>query len=234
MKKGSIIGIIAILLFAVVLFMVGKYENKLNVAENVESHEFYQYFGDRKYVYKMGITLSRENDITKVSLGDVELGLDSTPIYYNDIQNKVLFPENMAIVFPNQSGVMYKIGRFSNIFYDTDTAYLENRKEKIPLHHAFLFDGQDLYFFLEDVTLKYGEEEHKLSPLSYVICNQDSIEVYVKDKDEAFTVEEMPKNIEAYTEDYVINLKSDSIQMGEKEQLLIKNKNVLKSFVEVN
>ena len=234
MKKGSIIAIIAILLFALILLIIGRYEEKLDIAENVEEHEFYQYFGGKKYNYKVGITLSRENDITKVSLGDVNLKLDSTPMYYDDIENKVLFPETMSIIFPNQNGVIYKISRFSNIFYNTETAYLENRKEDIPLHHAFLYDGQDLYFFLEKVTLKYGEETVELSPLSYVICEQDILEIYKKAEDEAITIEKGSEKVNAYTDDYNINLNTDSIQSGEKEQLLIKNKNALKNFVETN
>ena len=48
----------------------------------------------------------------------------------------------------------------------------------------FLFDGGDLYFFLDEVTLKIGDSEIKLSPMSYVVAKyNNSISYYDKKND---------------------------------------------------
>ncbi len=229
MKRNKILGAIAILLFIGLLVIVGFCLEKLNT-QDIEEHIFYQYFAGQKFSYEGGLKISRKNGISELIFKDTKVELDSTPIYYEDIENKVLFPEDMAIVFPNQAGIMYKINRFSNIIFNTETAYLEGNDENKVLNHAFLFDGQDLYFFLEKTNLNINGQEYELSPLSYVICNEDSLEIYQKEEDKYKIIEMKPEEIIAYTVDYKINLNTDSIQGKEKEQLLIKNKQVLRNF----
>ena len=135
----------------------------------------------------------------------------------------------MILVFPTRNGVMYKIKHFSNVFFDTETTYLERNKNE-ALNNAFIYDGQDLYFFLETTTLKIGEEQYELSPLSYVICSQEQVEIYQKDQDKYTIIENKPKEVLAKTQDYTINLNIDSIQNGEQQQLLIKSKDKLQNF----
>lgn len=229
MKRNKILATVAILLFIGLLIIVGVCLQKLNT-QNVEEHNFYQYFAGQKFSYEGGLNLSRKDGISELIFKDTKVELDSTPVYYEDISNKVLFPEDMAIVFPNQSGLMYKIKRFSNIIFDTETAYLEKNNENRALNHAFLFDGQDLYFFLERTKLNTNGQEYELSPLSYVICSEESLEFYQKEEDKYTIFDIKPDEILAYTQDYKINLNTDSIQGKEKEQLLIKNKQVLRNF----
>ena len=128
MKRNKILATIAILLFIGLLVIVWFCLQKLNT-QSIEEHSFYQYFVGQKISYEGGLNISRKNGISELILKDSKVELDSTPIYYADIENKVLFPEDMAIVFPNQSGMIYKLNRFSNIIYDTETAYLETNVE---------------------------------------------------------------------------------------------------------
>lgn len=229
MKKHKVIAIVAVLLFMSILLVVGLLLNRLNTTK-IEEHSFYQYFIGRKFEYQGGLKLTRKNDITELTFQDTQVQLDSTPVYYADIENKVLFPEDMALVFPSQNGLMYKIDHFSNLFFETETTYLE-KEGRTALKNAFLFDGQDLYFFLEKTTLKVGEEQYELSPLSYVICSyQDTIEIYQKEQDKYTILENKSKEVLASTSEYTINLNTDSIQMGEQQQLLIKNKDKLQNF----
>ena len=228
MKKNKIIALIAILLFTAILLVVGILLSKLNTT-TIEEHSFYQYFIGRKFSYDGGLKLTRKNDITELTFKDTQVQLDSTPVYYADIENKVIFPEDMILVFPTRNGVMYKIKHFSNVFFDTETTYLERNKNE-ALNNAFIYDGQDLYFFLETTTLKIGEEQYELSPLSYVICSQEQVEIYQKDQDKYTIIENKPKEVLAKTQDYTINLNIDSIQNGEQQQLLIKSKDKLQNF----
>lgn len=229
MKRNKMIAIIAIVLFIAILMVVGVLLNQLNTTI-LEEHSFYQYFVGKKVSYDGGLKLTRKNDITELTVKDTQLTLDSTPVYYADIENKVIFPEDMIIVFPVQSGRMYKISHFSNVFFDTETTYLEGTANT-ALNHAFIYDGQDLYFFLEKTSLKIGENNYELSPLSYVICRyKDTVEIYQKDQDKYTILENKTEEVTASTDEYTINLNIDSIQTENQQQLLIKNKDALQNF----
>ena len=198
MKRNKILATIAILLFIGLLVIVWFCLQKLNT-QSIEEHSFYQYFVGQKISYEGGLNISRKNGISELILKDSKVELDSTPIYYADIENKVLFPEDMAIVFPNQSGMIYKLNRFSNIIYDTETAYLETNVENKALNHAFLFDGKDLYFFLEETNMNINGQEYILTPLSYVICDEFSLEIYQKEEDKYTVFDEKPEEVIAFT-----------------------------------
>ena len=48
----------------------------------------------------------------------------------------------------------------------------------------FLYDGKDLYFFIDNVTIVTGDREINLSPMSYVNCSYlNMIEYYDKESD---------------------------------------------------
>lgn len=228
MRKNKVLAIVAIVLFIGILLLVGFSIEKLN-SQIIEQHSFYQYFAGQKYEYEGGFKLSRKNEITELVTNDVQVNLDSTPVYYIDIPDKVLLPEDMAIVFPTRVGMMYKINHFSNIYYDINTAYLEEEQADKALNNSFLFDGEDLYFFLTEETLTVGEDVYNLSPLSYVICTQNTVEIYQKDEDK-YTIKENIESVTASATDYTINLNTDSILTEETEQLLIKNITTLKNF----
>ena len=229
MKKSQIISIIAIVLFIIALLIIGGSFKKMNTT-TLEEHSFYQYFLGKKFTYDGQLELTRKKDITQLKTKDIEVELDSTPVYYTDVENKVLFPEDMSIIFPMQNGLMYKINHFANIKFDTETCYLEGTQNK-ALNNAFLYDGQDLYFFLEETNIKVGTEEFKLSPLSYVISRyKDQTEIYQKDIDKYTIIDNKSKEVRASTKNYEINLNTDSIKNENKEQLLIKNKEQLKLY----
>lgn len=227
--KGKIIAIIAIVLFIIFLIIIGVLLRRLDT-QIIEEHTFYQYFGGQKITYEGGLKLSRKDDITQIVAKDETVQLDSTPVYYEDTENKAIFPEDMVLVFPNKNGNVYRINHFSKIFFKEDTTYLEGRKNKV-LKNAFIYDGQDLYFFLEKTKLKIGEKEYELSPLSYVICDSEGIvEIYQKQEDKYTILDEEQENINIITDEYNINLKTDTIQYADTEQLLIKKKDILKNY----
>ena len=229
MKESKIIAIIAIFLFIGILGIVAICLKDLNT-QVLEENSFYQYFVGRKVEYEGGIRFSRKNNITQITVDNDEIELDSTPLYYKEIENKVIFPEDMILVFPNKNGKMYKINHFSNVYLNEGILYLEGEEQK-PLENCFLYDGQDLYFFTEKTKIVVGETEYELSPMSYVICDsQGFVEIYQKEEDNYITIQEQTDKVIAYAEDYQINLNTDSIKNSETEQLLIKNKDFLNNY----
>ena len=128
----------------------------------------------------------------------------------------------MAIVYPLSSGLMYKINRFSNMKLENETVYLKNKEQEKSLQNSFLFDGNDLYFFLENTKIEVNGSLYELSPLSYAIVRYgEGIEIYNKQQD-SYSIIETQEDIYAKTADYTINMSIDSINYKDKDQLLIK------------
>lgn len=231
MKKSRIIiTVIAIILIIIIIAVVAI--TVRNVNTNVlENHEFYQYYSGKKVTYEGTIVLESQDNISQITTNDSKIQLDSTPMYYVDIKDKVIFPKNMAAVYPVSGGLMYKINRFANVIMVDKTIYLERETSNKSLENAFLYDGSDLYFFLENTKIKVGEEEYEVTPLSYASVQYNgSVEIYNKGQDEYKIFEGNYKDVLAQTENYTINMSIDAIQYGEKQQLLIKNVDNLKNL----
>lgn len=234
-RRSSIImaSVIAalILIIVIVIIIIGS----LN-STTTENHDFYQWYSGQKVEYKGQLTFTRKEGLTELRATDRKVTLDSTPVYYADENNKVIFPEDMAIVYPNNNGMMYRINHFADITEEDGTIYLETnlatKTNKTKLEKAFLYDGQDLYFFLERTTITVNGTNYEVSPLSYVIVRyKQSVEIYNYEKDEYQVIDTTEtQDAKVVTDTYTINMSVDSLQTVEKEQLLIKGLSYLQEF----
>ena len=230
MKKENLFKILMVLALITLIVLVSVYIVRLDTDE-IENHNFYQYFGGRKVEYQGALRITQKNDITELQLQNANIQLDSTPIYYQDIENQTLFPEDMALVIPNQNGQMYKINRFTNIYQKDNIIYTEYRNTQNELANSFIYDGGDLYFFIENTTLTIDGTNYEITPLSYVITTyQNAVEIYNQQQDTYQIIPTTSTNVTASTEEYTINLSLDSIKYGDKEQLLLKRVETLKSI----
>ena len=234
-RKSSIIttSIIAalIVIIVIVIIIIGS----LN-STTVESHDFYQWYSGQRVEYKGELTFTRKEGLTELKAKDRKVTLDSTPVYYSDENGKVILPEDMAVVYPNNNGMMYRINHFADITEENGEIYLETnlatKTNKTKLEKAFLYDGQDLYFFLERTTITVNGTSYEVSPLSYVIVRyKQSVEIYNYEKDEYQIIDTSEtQEAKVETDTYTINLSVDSLQTAEKEQLLIKGLSYLQEF----
>ena len=234
-RRSSIImsSVIAalILIIVIVVIIIGN----LN-STTTENHDFYQWYSGQKVEYKGQLTFTRKEGLTELKATDRKVTLDSTPVYYADENDKVIFPEDMAIVYPNNNGMMYRINHFADIIEENGSIYLETnlatKTNKTKLEKAFLYDGQDLYFFLERTTITVNGTNYEVSPLSYVIVRyKQSVEIYNYEKDEYQVIDTTEtQDAKVVTDTYTINMSVDSLQTAEKEQLLIKGLSYLQEF----
>ncbi len=228
-KKEKLVRLSLILILLIAIICIGVYIARLNT-DYIENYNFYQYIGGRKIFYEGALKITKKGEITELSTIDIDIELDSTPLYYQDEENKVLFPENMELVIPNDNGQVYKIIRFSNIKLESDIAYIQYREKTRELPEGFIFDGSNLYFFLTDATLTVNNETYELSPLSYVVAySQSSVEIYNKETDE-YQIIETSDYATVETSSYSINLSLDTIKYGDKEQLLLKKFDEIQTF----
>lgn len=229
----SIIVIVCILIAAFIIFNHYKNLNKVDI----EKYELYQYFSGIRYEYKGELTLRKNGEITKLKYKDIEIEVDSTPIYFKNIDNEMLIPQNMGFYTPRLMNKNYKLPYFSILTIEkneNDTnAFLKYRGEKKFLEKSFLYDGRDLYIFLYKTKVIIDEEEIILSPLSYItVSYQDEIFYYNKDKDEARTIETHNQDVIANIDGYKINLSTDMIIYDNNSKLLIKNIDNMKTYTD--
>ncbi|MFI3307230.1 MAG: hypothetical protein R3Y21_01555 [Mycoplasmatota bacterium] len=224
LKRKIIIGIILLIITALAVCLFVFYEfNDLN-SISYEDYSFYQYFSGEKFEYTGTIEFNRDKDETSMSFdGDLYVNLDSTPIYYQDIEYKTLFAEDLSIVYP-KSKVVYKITHFSSIENEEGTNYCVRDDDNIQLNSkAFIYDGGDLYFLLEDTIISFDDREIVLSAFSYLkVMYNVGVEIYDYEKD-LYEIIETKSYIIATTDFYKINMSLDTMIVDETEQLLLKN-----------
>jgi hypothetical protein len=176
-----------------------------------ETIKAYQYFYEKKYEYALTLSKNRKDVIVDIKPQDIKINYDSTPIYY---QNKdiVILPKNMSVVMPTLSCAEYLSLGYSYITYQNGTYNLTTKDYNKKLNHYFLYDGKDLFFFIEPVTLTVNNEKIELSSLSYVIAKyNNSITYYDKKTDTFKIINTTDDNSKVENQYYSINISKDSL-----------------------
>jgi len=177
-----------------------------------ETIKVYQYFYEKKYEYNLTISKNRKDVIKKLTPKDMKVNYDSTPIYYQK-ENKVIFPEDMSVVMPTLSCAEYLSKGISYITYENGIYNLTTEKYDKKLNHYFLYDGKDLYFFIEPTTLIVNNEKIKLSPFSYIIAKYNNSITYYDKKTDTFKIIETKDNDAKIENDYyTIRVSEDKIE----------------------
>ena len=181
------------------LYREYKYDNYRNKQDTL----VYQCFGGSKIDYTAIITYNLNDVIVDIKAKDKVIEYDSTPIYYQD-SDKVVFPEEMSVVFPLKEGSQYKIFKNSVYDRDSDRHYIKSGVNRSEVSYFFLYDGKGLFYFPDEVTLEInGREYTKLSGMSYVkIIGDNSMEYYDKDSDKTELIEIEGKKI-SVSSDYI-------------------------------
>lgn len=217
----------------VVLFIAFFVYYKLLISNNVtkdETVKVYQYFYEKKYDYNLTVSKNRKNEIVGIKPQDITVNYDSTPIYYRE-KNIIIFPEDMSVIMPTLNCAEYLSKGYSYITYEKSTYNLTANRYNKKLNHYFLYDGEDLYFFIEPVTLTANNEKIELSPLSYIIAKYNNSITYYDKKTDTFKVINTTNNdVKVENEYYSINVTKDSIDYQGTNFILttdIKNLNTI-------
>ena len=216
-RLGMIIAILA------VIAIVYNYINGLQKIKVNSEHEFFQYLYGKKLEYTGILEMSDKDNITKFETKEGTIYLESIPVYYKDEKFKAILPEDMAVVFPVEGGVTNKLNSLSTAYIKYDDVYLKKGSLNKKIENAFLYDGNDLYFFIENTIVNVDGQEYKLPPLSYVNATyRGYVEIYNYDTDEYTYIEEVNEDVTAKTTYYTINLSNDTVKYEENEQILLK------------
>jgi len=190
-----------------------------NIYTKETEGEFYQYFYDKKYEYKGIVSTNKKNEVVGFKTNDYDINFDSTPIYYQK-KNKVILPSDMSVVMPTLSCAEYLSPGYSTITYKDSVYKLVTKKYNNKLNHYFFYDGKDLYFFIENVVLKYNNEEINLSAFSYVIVKNGYVSYYDKANDIYKTIEVTSEEVVVSNDYYTIKVNSDTVDYHGMDVLL--------------
>ena len=185
-------------------FFLFRYFRGLKEYTYNEEYPLYQYFAGGKNVYTGKVTLTMDDNITKIETDDGVEDIEDAPIYFQDVSNEVLLGKNMLLVIPRLVSKNYRINAFSKVVYEDDSknAYYNFGKEKIFLEESFLYDGANLYLFLSNVNVVIDEE------------------IYDKKLDKYTIIETHNKDVIATLGTHKINM---SVDMVNDNRLLLKS-----------
>ena len=204
---------------------------------DLSGQTYYQYFNGIEQEYSGKMDVVQKDDETQLILEDGQVVyLDSTPMYYKDILGKSLLPKEMELVVPDRG--TYKLNKFTNVIEENNKIKLKklNSSKTKDIDNGFLFDGNDLYFFLDDTTITVGNKDYELPALSYAIVNyKTNVELYNYDTNEYTMIqdeESLKSDVTATNKykNYTINMSLDSLKTDKSNQLLITNINNLREY----
>ena len=227
-KMVVVVSIVFIVIIVTIFHSLIKKEDQLIIKKT----SLYQYTGDHKLKYTGNVEFDKNNDITTIQFNGYKnkVTLDTTPVYYAK-EKKVVFPKNMAILFP-RTGEQFRINYFS---YMTKNEYndvkLKDRVVEKLLDNCILYDGYDLYFLVGDYTIKAKDKTYDLSSFSYLRVDtfNGNVEIYNYDKDKMEVVQTDEEIIIA-NEDIKVNGTLDLMYYNGKSRLLIKKVDKLKNY----
>lgn len=202
------------------------------VYTKVVTSDYYQYFGDEKVSYKADITYDKKGIIKEIKPKDMFIDFDSTPMYEKG-KDVVIFPSDMSVVAPVMNCSEYLTKGYSYIKYENKRYSLITNKYNNYLGHYFLYDGKDLYFFIEDVTLVMGDDKVELSPFSYVIADGKNITYYDKKNDKIETINSDPGVTYVKNDYYKVYISSDYIDFSGQRVILTEDISYLSTIDEM-
>lgn len=231
-KKNYIVFCIVV---AIILVIIGSIiiikllnDNLNKIDTKKESYSFYEYFEEDKNEFKA--TLHYENErLVKVDSKDYNI-YENSFIYYND-KNKIIIPKDMSIVFYNRKNLAYKLPKYSEIENDNNANIIYTGGKKYLNDDFFLYDGEDIYFFISDVSLFTKGEEIKLSKYSYIYARNDDLLYYNKEEDKSYVISDVSGSYVKVGE-VKIDLLKDATVYNNEVMILGANLNNLPSYKE--
>lgn len=197
--------IIATIIIAGVIF-----KNTHKVVKKTENSELYTYFITEKTNYDAKIYYEDDSIVNIIAEDSI---YDSSIIYYKD-KEKYILPKQMSIVLYNQNNTQYKLDKYTKIidteplkevYSDSVVKYFDN---------FYIFDGEGLYFFLDEVELNIDNQKTILKPGSYVKYNGADV-IYYEHENALINNVENAKEISIRIDNYYINVvKGVSVKNG--------------------
>lgn len=161
------------------------------------------------------IQMDEEDEVKVQKTNEVLLPF---PIYYEEKIASV-YINAMAVINPIDV-TNKKINYFSMIYQKDNKLYVKEKEKEKQIKDSFLFDGEDIYVFLEDTNVTFNKKTITLSPLSYVKVIKNSIIQYYDYKKKEFKQEKIKDDVTATLNDAKLFLHTDVLVTKDVQVLL--------------
>ena len=209
--------LIIVLLLTYAIYNIQKLYN--NYSET-KTEEGYTHFAGTKINDTYDVKINRKKEIIDITPSK---NMDLTNVVY--IENKAIFPKEMTALFVYENYKQVRLPIYSSIEYDeSNTAYkLKTTDYDKEVANLVLYDGYDLYFFPESSILDIEGKKINLSPMSYVIVNNNnSLEYYDKETDKYYITNITNEKVYVSNNAYRISLNEDKALRFDKFVMLNK------------
>lgn len=220
------LAIVLVIIGSIIVINIVVDNNK--IVTKTKDYHFYEYFENKKTSFKG--TLKYENDqVVSIKAEDFNIYEDSF-IYYED-KMRVILPKDMSIVFYFRNNLSYKLPKYSEVASEDSTNIIYTGGKKYLNDDFFLYDGEDLYFFISDTNLNINGMVYPLSKYSYVYARGDELLYYNHDADEAVLLKDV-QSASVKVKNVGIDLLNDATVENNKISILNDNIASLGSYKE--
>lgn len=161
------------------------------------------------------ISIERKNDENLVATG--------IPVYFNN-SNKVVIMQDLGLLKISNGNVdSYKLSYFTELEIDSNYGITISRDNNTKYEMGgILFDGENTYFFLEDVLIEVNDKRFKLPAYSYINVVKDNYFEYYNYNTKESSIEQIDDSVYArhINDSFCINLSTDIVSFKSNDVML--------------
>ena len=173
-KKALSLTVILMVAVALLLLLVVYFQRKVD--STTIKGGVYNYFGETKIEYNGSVRLQYKEGAVTLKADGRQEHLDSTPLY--DGEGRCILPRDY-IWYDLTNHEMHRINHFAVLTLDGDVVTIQDGSKTVTDAKGFLYDGKDIYLFLENVALQAGDDKKSVPALSYAVSNYgNSLQCY--------------------------------------------------------
>lgn len=225
-KKHSILEIaIVVIPSLILLIIVSMVVLITKKAENYYvSDTVAQYYANQEFKLSPPAFFMNKKGEYYVHNEDLEYPIDPIPFYYKN--KSVLVTTSDMVYFAPREDIVAKVNGLSEVNFENGNLSLIKNNHQKNMKPGFLFDGDNVYIFLEPVTLKFDGYSINLGKMSYVEANNSNeMMIYNHDNGEMFMKQPKTKvTAESANGEYTVSLLSDSMELSDGTMLLLFNR----------
>lgn len=183
----------------------------------------HQYYMNAETPIEGGTVIKKSDDGTATYI-DTEAGtieIADLPIYYDD-EEKFMITEDM-VYFDPRSGRFSRADKFTEFYMENDNLWASIGGVKQVVNSGFLYNGKDMYIFLEPVTVTADRFNQSIPTFSYVEAvygDQVAVFDYKKKKTDLYSAGD---DVPAKAVDYTVNVVSDTVILPDGMRILLFN-----------
>jgi hypothetical protein len=166
---------IALIACAFIIAAAVFYMSRANVYE--PKAELYVYGVGARFEYGADAKLRlTENGVVIAEKDGREYDPEHAPVFYRGEDRAILTAPMLAVSDDGRQG---RVERLSEISLSDGGALVKTGREEIPLEGGFLFDGGDIYIFLEGAYIVIGDSSYRITPMTYAVAVRGArVEIY--------------------------------------------------------